>query len=735
MKPKAKATKKGNGLKIAALNIVSLRKHRHELNVLLHENDIDIIALSETRLSGKIKDPEVSIDGYKIFRHDRDEKGGGVAIYLKVQIPDPLQIITSDVLELLCLEIKPNIGKSFYLISWYRPPTGEIDTVSFENLREFLKKLDKDEKEIILVGDTNCDFKGSPLNSNAKKLQSVYAEYQIEQLIKAYTRVAIREGANGQSQISHSLIDHFSTNKSKYILETGVLETAMVDHYMVYAIRKVNAWRLNTKSKNNTVESRNMKNYDKAAFQQDLDAIDWENILKPLSQDPNKMVSVFQELFDSVLSLHAPIRKRKRKTEYAPWLNAGLRSLMVRRDKAKKDARRNPELWPLYKKLRNEVTKAIRSTMEDHYSGLIEQNKNDPKEMWRTINKVLDRDSSKVLVTSLNCDGKLLTNGREIATALNKHFVSVGPKLAEEIKTKTNDDLLAHICDNNSTILNFKMVDVPFIFRALKGLKNGKASGPDRIPVGLVKDASEIIALPLTLIYNSSLTAGVFPDVWKAARVTPIFKSGVRSDVNNYRPISVLSIFARVLEKIVHDQLIDYFKEKQLLKHNQHAFRKLHSTVTSLIKSTDEWLSNIDSQKVNMTMFLDLKKAFDTVDHKILLEKLFKYGIQGKIISWFCSYLTERRQYCRIDGECSKPLRITCGIPQGSCLGPLLFIIYLNDFEECLEFSSASMYADDTHTTIASKDITELSQMMKEELENISEWMRVNKLSANPKKN
>ncbi len=113
MKPKAKATKKGNGLKIAALNIVSLRKHRHELNVLLHENDIDIIALSETRLSGKIKDPEVSIDGYKIFRHDRDEKGGGVAIYLKVQIPDPLQIITSDILELLCLEIKPNKGKSF----------------------------------------------------------------------------------------------------------------------------------------------------------------------------------------------------------------------------------------------------------------------------------------------------------------------------------------------------------------------------------------------------------------------------------------------------------------------------------------------------------------------------------------------------------------------------------------------------------------------------------------------
>ncbi len=136
------------------------------------------------------------------------------------------------------------------------------------------------------------------------------------------------------------------------------------------------------------------------------------------------------------------------------------------------------------------------------------------------------------------------------------------PKLAEEIRTKLNAGPLAHICANDSAILNFKMVDIPFIFGALTELKNGKASGPDRITVGLVRDASEIIALLLTLIYNSSLTTGVSPDVWKAARVTPISKSGVRSDVTNYRPISVLSIFARILGKIVHDQLIDYFKKR-----------------------------------------------------------------------------------------------------------------------------------------------------------------------------
>ena len=134
-----------------------------------------------------------------------------------------------------------------------------------------------------------------------------------------------------------------------------------------------------------------------------------------------------------------------------------------------------------------------------------------------------------------------------------------------------------------------------------------------------------------------------------------------------------------------------------------------------------------------MTMFLDLKKAFHTVDHKILLEKLSRYGVQENVINWFRSYITERKQFCRINGECSKPLGVTCGIPQGSCLGPLFFIINLNDFEECSKFSSASMYADDTHMSVVFEDINKLTQLMNEELENISEWVKINKLSANPK--
>ena len=183
--------------------------------------------------------------------------------------------------------------------------------------------------------------------------------------------------------------------------------------------------------------------------------------------------------------------------------------------------------------------------------------------------------------------------------------------------------------------------------------------------------------------------------------------------MNNYRPISILCTISKIFEKIVHDQGVDYFAENKMLVKSQSVCRKLHSTVTSLIKSTDDWISNIDSKKLNLTLFLDLEKPFDTVNHKILLDKLETYGVKETELMWFRSYLNERKQFCSVNGQNSKSMKVLCGIPQGSCLGPLLFIICLNDFEDFLQFSSTSMYADDTHTTISAKDTEELIRKLR----------------------
>ncbi len=445
------------------------------------------------------------------------------------------------------------------------------------------------------------------------------------------------------------------------------------------------------------------------------------------------MASAFQETFETILDMHAPLKKRRVRADFAAWLNQSLRKLMRDRDLAKRGAEKSPEKWNLYKKLRNKVTREIKAAVQSHYHGLINENKDNPKRMLQTINRVLDKSSKSTMPTNLEAHNKRLTNERDIVQALNNHFVSVGPKLASKIEEKANDDPLEHI-DEETNTMRLTTVNDHYVPNAIKQLKNGKAPGPDKIPTILIKDAADLISRPLTMIFNSSLQKGIFPDVWKVAKVTPIFKSGSKSEANNYRPISVISVFSRILERIVHDQVYEYLKENRILTTSQAAFQKLCSTITSLIESTDYWYENIDHKKLNLSIFLDLKKAFDTVDHKILLEKLRKYGIREHSGDWFESYLKNRKQYCAANGYESRPRTVACGIPQGSCLGPLLFIIYLNDFEKCLKVSKAGMYADDTHMTLTSTNVEELVQKAQEELTNISDYMRVKKLSANPQK-
>ena len=173
-----------------------------------------------------------------------------------------------------------------------------------------------------------------------------------------------------------------------------------------------------------------------------------------------------------------------------------------------------------------------------------------------------------------------------------------------------------------------------------------------------------------------------------------IFKLGRQSELNNCRPIAVLSAVSRIFEKVARDQLFEFLTANNLLSKNQFAYRKLHSTITSLLNVTDSWHSNVDRKNVNISLFLDLKKALDTIDHDILLAKLQRYGICQKELAWFASYLTERQQYCYLNGQNSEKRLVSCGIPQESCLGPLLFILYTNDFEESITNFAPNMYAD-----------------------------------------
>ena len=401
-----------------------------------------------------------------------------------------------------------------------------------------------------------------------------------------------------------------------------------------------------------------------------------------------------------------PLKRRRVSDKYAPWLNADYFKLAKTRDKLKTRAVKSNSKWLMgsYKQIRNRLNNLNSQFKCEYFSEKITQFQSDLKKTWKTINQVINKKSNTTVVPNLTVDGQAIRGKKEIASSINEYFCSIGNKLSEKIPKKANPLLSGEYpFDTPPLSFSFSAIMTDKLSSTLNKMKISHGSGLDGIASFYLKIALPVVGRSLCDLFNKSLFAGKFPEDWKIARIAPIFKNGAKDDRPNYRPISVLPFISRLFEKLIFNQLYEYLDANKSLYEHQSGFQLLNSVATALMASTNDWYLNIDKGKYTGLIFIDLKKAFDTVDHEILLKKLKMYGVTGLEHDWFTSYLDNRKQFCRVDGTSSDIRGKNCGVPQGSCLGPLLFLIYINDLPFSLQESHVSMYADDTAISLSSK--------------------------------
>ena len=360
---------------------------------------------------------------------------------------------------------------------------------------------------------------------------------------------------------------------------------------------------------------------------------------------------------------------------------------------------------------------------------LLDDNKNESKTYWESVNSLFKpKDSSKKfhLVDQVS---KTQIAPEETADYINDFFVNIGPKLARDYTRPWKPP-------SNTVPLTFELlpVEVNTVSKVAKDLNSSKASAIENISSPVLKEAFLHTPNQFTHIINLSLTTGKVPEKWKVATVVPLPKEGDPENVSNLRPISTLPLPGKVLERIVYNSTVNYLDEVNLVTEHQSGFRSGHSTISAIADFTDDIYRAINNSNITHTVFIDFSKAFDTINHEILLKKLFHLGFKKSSINWFQNYLTNRKQKIIANNKFSDLKDIVCGVPQGSILGPLLFLLYVNDLGDCLQYTKYKLYADDTVLYLSTPLRYNYDELLNKDLLNMHNWCQENKLTVNLKK-
>ena len=716
------------GLNIVHLNMRSLFcKNKFEMfKQQLMESNIHVLGISETWLKKDLPSDLLNIKGYDIIRNDRNwlhngitKKGGGVCMYLKSNLIYSEQKYcklnsSSKDIESQWISLKiPNI-REIVIINLYRPPQGNIKTFC-DKLNDDLSTFNSSKKiEFYLIGDFNINM----LNKSSdefKELCNVTNSFGLKQLINNVTRFSKNDNCLGNIFSNCDVI-----NKS------GTLDWNFSDHQAVYINRKKNR-EIKEKSK---FTGRSYRNYNKENFQERLREFSWYNFFN--IEDPDICWDILYERIIFVLDDICPEKEFNINVYREPWMNKDIMEKIIDKDKALKKAKNSnkKEDWDIAKYLRNSTGKFVEEAKINYMNDNLESSYRDPKQFWRNIFSILPskKQKQKSKIHLKNSDNTIMEDSL-VADYINDFFTNIGPDLAKNL----NDDweYFGNEFDNEVQDIKINKMEV---INFIKEIDLTKSSGLNKISSQCLKDALLALSAQLIHIFTISLKYSIFPKAWKMGTIVPLFKSGKKDDVSNYRPVSLLPVPGKILEKIVHSHLVAFFENNNLLCERQGGFRKDHSTLGSIADFTTDIFNAINSKDLTVATFFDLKKAFDTVDHSILIKKLSKMGIQGNTLRWLENYLLNRKQRTICNNILSQEGNVICGVPQGSILGPLLFLVYINDISNIFENAKFQLYADDTVIYCSGKSMENIIENLQTNMNRFANWCRVNKLTINTKK-
>jgi hypothetical protein len=704
-----------NHLRVAHLNTVSIPKHRDEIQRVICETDLDILCTSETNIKTGTPAKRYNIPGYKLIKKNREYGAkGGIGIYFKdIYKPKKIEIRYDGLQpELIFTEVEINKNKVAIGVIYKSPSTSYG---IYAEIQEILAFITTKYSHVMILGDFNIDFLKNDRPKEFFK-EVILQPFALHQVIKEPTRI---------TKDSATLIDHIFVTNPESVKCAGVADfPGISDHclvYMSYSLKR-------PKFSPTKITRRDFKNFNEQAFKADLERAPWGNILtvdeNNMDIDINDKVTIIENIYKDSIEKHAPYREFTIKRPIkSSWMSEEILALMDTRDKYKNFFNRFKDdyFFDRYKELRNEVNHKIRRAKIAEFNDSINSKINDSRNFHKALKKHNVVSSKKTDDMQCPFSPESLNN-----TFCESHNAEVDlQKIARTINNINNKP-------RRGGIFRFQNVSEREVIEIVKSLKSN-ACGIDDISAYFVKLSIEHSASAITEIINSSLDQAVFPDRWKKALVIPIPKNNTPLSTLDYRPISLLSVLSKIIEKIAAKQMTAYLTQHMLFDNNQSAYRKNHGCPTALLKITDDLYQSMDNGEIGILVLLDYSKAFNCANHDIILAKLKGLGFSNMALRWINSYLTGRSQRVKTSAGVSDWKNLANGVPQGSILGPLLFTILLNDMKDFLVNCKFHLYADDSQIYITGKiaDILEIIAKLNTDLLNISTFSVANNLSLN----